>query len=436
MKTTLIFIISLLIPGSGHLLQKRFKGALLGFAIFTLEALAFMMIMLPFFELFYVRHVTGDYAGTATIGALPYVNNSFTIMVSSVIYFFLLLIFLFIHFVFARDAQSYAKQMKELGYAVDTKTKLLEMQADIVPNLITAPKFIIIFIFTLMPIIVSLLIAFTNYRRPILPPSFLIEWRGLENFSNLITNPQMSSLFTDTLIWTVVWTFSASSLAIAIGVILAVVANGKQIRAKRLFRTIYVLPWAVPAFLTILIFRIFFSRIGAMNTMVIPFFTGQPYEVGTAIGFLMDPMLARVTIISIQAWLGFPYMFALTTGVLQAIPDDLYEAGALDGGNAFTNFIDITLPLIFRSISPVFIAHFIFNFNNVVILYLLAGSVVREIGADFGPLETVASLGFRLMLDARFNEAAVFMLITSAVVGVIAVLMWMRTGAFRNEEVM
>ena len=436
MKANLIFIISLLIPGSGHLLQKRFKGAVLGAVIFTMEALSFMMIMLPFFELLFVRHTTGNYAGAVTIGAAPYINNSFTIMVSSVIYGFLLIIFFFIHYAFARDARTYTRQMEELGYAVDTKTKLKEIQADIVPNLITAPTFIIIFIFTFMPVLVSLLIAFTNYRRPILPPSFLIEWRGLENFASVITNPRMSALFTDTLLWTLVWTFASSTLAIAIGIVLAVVANNKDIKAKRLFRTIYVLPWAVPAFLTILIFRIFFSRIGAMNSMVIPFFTGQEYQVATAIGFLMDPMLARITVILVQVWLGFPYMFALTTGVLQAIPEDLYEAGALDGGNAITNFTDITLPLIFRSIAPVFIANYIFNFNNVVIIYLLGGSVVRDIGAEFGPLETIASLGFRLMLDARFNEAAVFMLLTSAVVGIIAVLMWMRTGAFRNEEVM
>lgn len=436
MKPNLFYYMSLFIPGSAHIALKKWKLGLIGIGIFILEVVSFITIMLPNFALLFVRHTSGPYAGAITIGAQEYVDDSFIILVAAVFSILLILIFLFIHYAFARDARAIAQQINEYGYATSTMEKMKEISSEIIPNAITAPKFILIFVFIFLPAVVSIFIAFTNYQNPILPPAFLIEWNGLENFSTVIFDERTRAAFTDTLTWTIIWTFSATTLTITLGTLLAIVANNKRIKGKRFFRTVYLLPWAVPAFLTILIFQIFFSRIGTMNTIVIPFFTGTPYSVANAVGFFQDPLLARITIILIQAWLGFPYIFILVTGVLQTIPDDLYEASNIDGGNVFTNFFDITLPLILISVAPVFITQFTFNFNNVTIIYLLSDSVVKNIGAVYGPLDTVASLGFRLMLDAKFSQAAVYTLIVSTIVGVIVLYSWIKTGAFKNEEVM
>lgn len=436
MKPNLIYYMSLLIPGSGHIALKRWKVGLIGIGIFILEVVSFITIMLPNFALLFVRHTSGPYAGAITIGAQEYVDDSFMILVAAVFSILLIIIFLFIHYGFARDARTVARQLNEYGYATSTMGKMKEISSEIIPNAITAPKFILIFIFIFLPAVVSIFIAFTNYQNPILPPAFLIEWKGLENFSTVFFDDRTRAAFTDTVIWTVIWTFAASTLTIALGTLLAIVANNKRIKGKRFFRTVYLLPWAVPSFLTVLIFQIFFSRVGAMNTVVMPFFTGNPYSVANSIGFFQDPALARVTIILIQAWLGFPYIFILVTGVLQTIPDDLYEASSIDGGNAFTNFFDITLPLILISVAPVFITQFTFNFNNVMIIYLLSDSVVKDVGSIYGPLDTIATLGFRLMLDAKYSQAAVYTLMVSTVVGVVVLFSWIKTGAFKNEEVM
>lgn len=433
MNEHVVFWFSLLIPGSGHLLLRRWKGAILGFAMLAAELVVFMTLMLPSFALFAVLQETGEW----TIGREPFLDDSILILVRSVFGFLLLLLFVVLHYAFARNAKGMAEEIKEFGFATSTYEKMKQMSREIIPNLVTLPHFLLMFIFLLLPALVSILIAFTNYRRPILPPAFLIGWNGLENFGELVNNPLTKAAFAETFSWTVIWTLSASSLTIVLGTVLAVVANNKRIKGKRFFRTIYILPWAVPAFLTILIFQIFFSKVGAMNTMVIPFFTGTAYSVENAIGFFLNASSAKVIIILIQAWLGFPYVFILVTGVLQTIPDDLYEASSIDGGSAWTNFFDITLPLILISVAPVFITQFTFNFNNVTIIYLLGNATVKPVGTLYMPLDTIASLGFRLMeKEYKYNLAAVFTLITSTVVGLIVLFTWIKTGAFKKEEVM
>lgn len=426
-----VFISSLLVPGLGHALLKRWKIAIIGFIIFSLQIATFFKLMLPNLMLFIVRNPQAN----ATIGSQPFEHNSILIMLIAAFSLLLLVVYGVINYALARDARHIATQLKQTGYAMSTYEKMKSISSELMPNLITLPQFILLFVFMLLPAIVSILIAFTNYRVPILPPAHLLEWTGTDNFQALFTDPTTKAAFTETLSWTLIWTFCASLLTIVLGTCLAVVANNKHIKGKKFLRTVYILPWAIPAFLTILIFQIFFSQVGTMNTIVIPFFTGNPYTVDGAIGFFLNATSAKVIIILIQAWLGFPYVFILVTGVLQTIPDDFYEASAIDGGNAVTNFFDITLPLILISVAPVFITQFTFNFNNVTIIYILGEATVKNVGSVYRPLDTIASLGFRLMMEARYNEAAVFTLITSTVVGIVVLLSWIKTGAFKNEEV-
>lgn len=432
MSQRFIFWLSMVIPGSGHMLLHRVRETIFGFSLLALEILVYIQFILPNFRLAAVEQANGK----ITIGLERFVDDSFLIMVGSTLGVLMLLVFAAFHYGFARDAKDVKRQIDINGYAITFTEKVRGLSHEIVPNLITAPKFILLFAFSFLPAIVSIAVAFTNYKRPILPPAFLLEWRGFANFERLFTNERLASGFWDTLSWTLTWTFCASALTIVLGTVLAVVANNKNIRGKKFFRTVYILPWAVPAFLTILVFQLFFSKVGGMNTMVIPFFTGNEYDVATAIGFFLNADYAKITIILIQAWLGFPYVFILVTGVLQTIPDDLYEASSIDGGNAWTNFFDITLPLILMSVAPVFITQFTFNFNNVTIVYMLGEATVQTVGAVYKPLDTISSLGFRLMMDAKYNEAAVYTLIASTFVGAIVLYTWLKAGAFKNEEVM
>ncbi len=445
MNQTLVFWLSFLIPGSGHLAIKRYKAAALGLAYTALSWLAIVTQILPNISKAFVYHTGGDYEGAYTIGvsALDRIKNpinyddSFIVLVSAVFCVFVLIAFLLVNYGFARDAKNVRKAQLEGEEVLTLKEKAAVLAPEIVPQAIASPAFALIFLFIIIPAAVSILIAFTNYKTPIVPPAFLIEWRGLENFTDLINDPRLSSAFTDTLGWTLTWTFSATLLVLSLGTFLAVLSNNKKIKGKKFFRTVYLLPWAVPAFLTILIFQIFFSKLGTMNTIVIPFFTGSEYTgVADAIGFLTDANIARVVIILVQGWLGFPYIYVLVTGILQTIPHDLYEAANMDGGNPWSNFWDITFPIIIASAAPTFITQFTFNFNNVMIIYLLGQNVVKEVGSLYSPIETIASLGYQLMVDNEYSTAAVFSLLTSVVVSGVVLWSWIKTGAFKKEEVM
>ncbi len=436
MGQKLIFIMSFIIPGSGHLYLKQYKKAILGLIFGALSYLSMFMLIVPNFLLLFTSHSSGDYEGTLTIGAEEFVNDSFLILTSSVFGLLLLIVFITMFYFIARDASKIKKMLDNGQKIVSTREKIKSVAPDIIPHAITMPMFLMMFIFMIIPAIISIFIVFTNYEKPILPPAFLIEWVGFDNFKTIFTDPKTSAVFKETFVWTLVWTFSASTGGIALGTFLAILTNNPKIKAKKLIRTIFLLPWAVPAFLTILVFQIFFSKIGAMNTIVIPFLTGSDYVISEAIGFLINPNLAKMTIIMIQIWLGFPFVYVLVTGILQAIPSDLYEASSIDGGGAWTNFWDITFPMIMLSAAPMFITQYTFNFNNVTIIYLLGTSVMKDVGAQFGPLETIASLGYRLTLNAEYATAATFTLITSIIVSIVVLISWIKTGAFKNEEVM
>jgi len=436
MKQKFIFISSFLLPGSGHLYLKHKKTALFGL-IFSIFSYIFIFNTInTILTKVFVYHTSGEYAGLWTIGQIPYEDDSFFILLIFVFSIIFLVFLILIAYWFARDSRNIYTKIQNGEEIINLKEQMRAVAPDLIPNMITSPIFILMLIFMLIPSIISIMIVFTNYAKPILPPAFLLEWTGFDNFVSLITNPKTSAVFAETFQWTMIWTFCASTFSIALGMFLAVLTNAKKIKGKKFIRTVFLLPWAVPAFLTILIFQIFFSKIGAANTMLIPFLTGTDYSISTAVPFLIDPDLAKMTIIMIQTWLGFPFVYVLVTGILQAIPDDLYEASSIDGGNAWSNFWDITFPMIMMSAAPMLITQYTFNFNNVTIIYLLGSSVVKDVGSYYSPLETISSLGYQLTLQADFATAAVFTLITSVCVSAVVVTMWLKTGAFRNEEVM
>lgn len=436
MNEKFIALITLLIPGSGQLINQQYKKGIAGLVYTVLVWMSILMLLFPTLKLLTVSHQDGDYAGTVTIGAEEMVDNSFYILVASIFAILVIIAFIVVSFGFAYDAYKVRLAKKNGEKIITIKERVQAAAPDIIPHAVTAPSFILMFVFMIIPAIVSIAIVFTNYKKPILPPGFLIQWVGIDNFISLFTDPSLVAVFKETFVWTIIWTFSATTLTIVLGTFLAVLMHNKKIKGKKFFRTVYLLPWAVPAFLTILIFQIFFSKVGAMNTLVLPFFTGTEYDPATAIGFLLDPTLAKITVILIQSWLGFPFIFVLITGILQAIPDDLYEASGMDGGNGWTNFWDITFPMIMISAAPMLITQYTFNFNNVTIIYLLGSAVVKPVGATYGPLETIASLGYQLTLDADYSTAATFTLISSLIVSTIVLISWLRTGAFNNEDVM
>ena len=208
--------------------------------------------------------------------------------------------------------------------------------------------------------------ALTTDRDAILEPG----WRApiwLENYTKIVTDPRVREPLVRVFIWTVVFALLTVLTTFALGLLLALALN-KPIRGRRIYRSILVLPYAMPSVMSILIWGgMFNTEFGAINTLF-----------GSDIAWFSDPNFARVAVILVNLWLGFPYFYLISSGSLQAIPSELQEAAAIDGANPRQIFRKITLPLLLQILSPLLIASFAFNFNNFNLIYLLTGGGPRS----------------------------------------------------------
>lgn len=252
---------------------------------------------------------------------------------------------------------------------------------------------------------------------------------GFDTFAKIFTVDIWRSTFFDVLGWTVVWTLVATTLQVGIGIFMAVIVNQPRLRFKKFFRTILVLPWAVPGFVTILIFAgLFNDSFGAINNDILAFFGLDP------IPWMTNAAWSKLALIFMQGWLGFPYIFLVTTGVLQSIPDDLYEAATIDGASIFAKFKHITMPMILISIAPIIITQYTFNFNNFNIIYLFNGGGPSVPGSTAGGTDILVSWIYKLTLkESQYSLAAALTILLSIFVIAIALWQFRRTNSFKEE---
>jgi maltose/maltodextrin transport system permease protein len=153
--------------------------------------------------------------------------------------------------------------------------------------------------------------------------------------------------------------------SLAIGLTLAVVLNWEALRFRTLYRTLLFLPYAVPGFISILVFKgLFNQNFGEINAILDAAFGIKP-------AWFADPLLAKAMLLIVNTWLGYPFVMVLCAGLIKAIPADLYEASAIAGAKPLANFFKITAPLIVKPLMPLLIAAFAYNFNNFVVISLL-----------------------------------------------------------------
>jgi len=205
-----------------------------------------------------------------------------------------------------------------------------------------------------------------NFANRDLPEEMLMPgWREKTWFSNygeILTNKNLRDPFIRVLIWTVSFSFITVAIMFFVGLILAI-ALDKRIRFRNFYRGILILPYAMPSFMSILIWGgMFNTEFGAINEII-----------GRQIAWFQDATFARTAVILVNLWLGFPYFYLVCSGSLQAIPSELNEAAAIDGANPRQIFRKLTLPLLLQILAPLLIASFAFNFNNFNLIYLLTG---------------------------------------------------------------
>jgi maltose/maltodextrin transport system permease protein len=204
----------------------------------------------------------------------------------------------------------------------------------------------------------------------------------------------------------------------ATGLLLAVVLEWKEVRLRKIYRTLLILPYAVPAVLSILIFKgLFNQEFGAVNAFLRGIFHFAPE-------WETNPWGARAMILLVNIWLGYPYMMLICTGMLQSIPSTIYEASAIDGSNAIVDLFEITLPLILPPLFPILISSFAFNFNNFNLVYLLTAGGPKMVGGGIaGETDLLVTYTFNLAFrdsGTNYGLASAIATILFIMVGVLA----------------
>jgi len=417
-----------LIPGLGQIYNKqKAKGAIfLGVTILFL--IYFFAIAAP------------ELGSLITLGEVPGRDNSLFMLIRGAFHFILVIVYFIFYALNLKDAYTIAKRWNN-DYPVPTtfKDMLKGIYANGFPYLLIIPSYIAMTFAIIFPVLVTLLIAFTNYDFQHLPPTKLLDWVGVTNFTNIWRLSTFRSAFGAVLGWTIIWALTASTVQIVIGIFTAIIANQPFIKGKRIFGVIFLLPWAVPAFITILTFsNMFNDSIGAINTQVIPLLGKVlPFLNGHLIPWKTDPTWTKIALIMMQGWLGFPYIYVLTLGILQSIPNDLYEAAYIDGANAWQKFRNITFPMILAVAAPTLISQYTFNFNNFSIMYLFNDGGPGTVGGGAGSTDILISWIYRLTTGAapQYSMAAAVTLIISLIVISISMIAFKKLHAFDMEDV-
>jgi len=256
---------------------------------------------------------------------------------------------------------------------------------------------------------------------------------GWENYLTLLTDERVQGPFLRVFLWTFEWAILSVVTTFALGLFMAILLNDESLRFKKIYRVILILPYALPAFISVLIWRgLLNTEVGVVNQIL------QTLSLDT-IPWLQSVFWSRFALIVINLWLGFPYMMLISLGALQSIPNDLYEAAAIDGATGWQRFKNITLPLILVSIGPLLISSFAFNFNNFNVIYLFNEGGPPIVGAQTpaGGTDILISYTYRLSFEsgrgADFGLASAVSIIIFMITAVITWFNFKYTGAL--EEV-
>lgn len=306
-----------------------------------------------------------------------------------------------------------------------------------------------IFVFTVIPIIFMILVAFTNYgtTEGVLHDgqANLFTWVGLENFNQLFSvevgDSNLRFAFGEILTWTLIWAFFATFTNYFLGMLVAMMINKKGIRLKKLWRTVLVISIAVPQFISLMYVARLFANNGLVNSYLKEWGVTS-YESG-GIKFWTDPTLARIMVIVINIWVGIPYLMLITTGVLMNIPADLYESSKIDGANTFQQYTKITLPYMLFVTGPYLLTNFIGNINNFNVIYLLTtnGGTVSDPklqvgGISASPVDLLVTWLFNITMNAeqQYKLASVIGIMIFVVVAVLSLIVYNVMPSTKNEE--
>ncbi|MBR3036182.1 MAG: sugar ABC transporter permease [Lachnospiraceae bacterium] len=308
--------------------------------------------------------------------------------------------------------------------------------------LMLTPTCIAATIFTILPTIFMISLAFTTYNSNDMNElgTNLFHWNGIQNFRAVFTGEgslgiEIKNRFLPVLGWTFIWAIFATLTCYFGGIILALLINKKGLKGKKLFRTIFILTIAIPQFISLLAVRNLLGEYGPINSLLQNIgATAQP------IGFLGlktgdSETLAKFMVILINMWVGIPYTMLMTSGILMNIPADLYEAGRVDGASTTKMFFKITLPYVIFITTPYLISSFIGNINSFNTIFLLTGGGPTYTGYQAGGTDLLVTWLYKLTIDqGSYNTGAVIGIFTFLITATITLVTYRRSKAYNEED--
>lgn len=360
-------------------------------------------------------------------------DNSMLILLSGVVTIVITIAFL-LFWAFSVQSGKAALQKKEKGEHINTFIEDIESLADNnIRYLFLSVPVIGLGVFTVMPLIYMVLMAFTNYDSKHQPPGNLFDWVGIRNFITLLsTSDRLSSTFWPVLGWTLIWGFAATFTCYFGGMFLAMIINSKGIRFKKVWRTIFVFTMAIPAFISLRVVATMLGEKGIFNVLL-----QQWGFTANALPFLSNATWARASVIIVNFWIGVPVTMLMVSGILMNIPQELYESAKIDGAGPFTVFRKITFPYMWFVTTPYLISNLISNFNNFNTIYFLTAGepLTLDYYKGAGKTDLLVTWLYKLTKDSNdYNLAATIGIIIFVISAIFTLISFSRSNSLKNEE--
>lgn len=296
--------------------------------------------------------------------------------------------------------------------------------------LVLAIPFVAVVFLTILPLVFSVLLAFTNFADPILPPAHLVDWVGFGNFMKMLSLDVWSSTFSGVLTWTLIWAVIATVTTYIGGVLIAVLIHQPRVRCKKLWRTLLIVPFAIPNMISLLVMRnMFNNQFGPINS----YLRAMGLD---GVAWLTNPFWAKATVILANMWIGIPVTMILAFGVLTTIPRDMYEAAEVDGAGAFYKFRMVTLPMVLFATAPILIMQFAGNINSFNVIYLMTnGEPVNPNYQYAGHTDLLVTWLYKLALNqSQYSFASVIGIVIFLLVATFSIWSYRRTRSYKEED--
>ncbi len=442
-----------LVLGLGHL----FRGQIVRGVLYLLLEVAFVLYMVMFGGKYLVMCFENLFKGgnigrvetsvsdiwneeTFEYEKIPG-DNSFLILLYGILTLFVIIFFIMLYFnatkesytleqyhIIRRNPQTFRRDISNL---LDNKFHI---------TLLSLPM-VGLFLFTIVPLVTMILIAFTNYDASHEVPEHLFEWVGFENFRNLFSEgSELGQTFWRVLGWTLLWAVLATFTSYIFGMLLAMLINRKGIKLKKLYRTLFVATIAVPQFVSLLIMSKMLDTGGGIlgsGGGIITQLIEQIFDYHLKFG--IDINTTRICIVIVNMWIGVPYSMLMCSGILMNIPNDLYESARIDGASSARRFFKITLPYMLFVTGPYLITQFIGNINNFNVIYLLSGGGPGDLllytdGAKGTDLLITWLYKLSLGTDRNYKLASVIGILVFVISATFSLVVYNKSSAVKGED--